>query len=551
MAINQFSHGFSPSCQDFISRLEGVRKSSGGYTAKCPAHDDKKNSLKISCGDDGRILVKCFAGCDTAAVVAAVGLTLADMMPPKDNRPRNHETSYKLAIAPGDVVEHIRIDEPGGKRFIWKRNGQMGLGGLKVRDLPIYRPQQHGNEDRVVICEGEKAAIAAGRLGLDAWGTVTGASSYPSVDVLRPICSGKQVILWSDNDDPGKEHMGRIREALKGIAQNVAIIWTGGEKDDAADYRGTKADLEKIIDNSSGKKACRISKKIRGAIDGLAEYTSGNTSNRIPTGIKKIDQSLRGGFMPGAVYLIGAPSGHGKTTLLQILGFHCARHRGPVLFVSPEMSGEELAEREILRESGVSVNQRAPWLPPEVRKQAEVAHANAAFKIQNEDLPVYIMEQVDITMADIAEIAESIPGLRLIILDYAQEIADRTLNVARYLAVGEVGKASIALGKNLNVAVIIASQVNVGKTDKGALDYAFRETKDLENRAHASMIMEVKRKESVNQNGFRDVESTRIFARKNRSGPLFDVQIKYRPEIYSITDHEDKPWAPRPIDDGY
>jgi hypothetical protein len=52
------------------SRLSDVRpKSSGGYTARCPAHEDDHESLSIDEGDDERALLKCFAGCDFQAIV--------------------------------------------------------------------------------------------------------------------------------------------------------------------------------------------------------------------------------------------------------------------------------------------------------------------------------------------------------------------------------------------------------------------------------------------------------------------------------------------------
>ncbi|MCD6307475.1 MAG: hypothetical protein J7M24_00615, partial [Candidatus Latescibacteria bacterium] len=59
---------------DLLSRFKEVKKCGAGYTARCPAHDDKKNSLSISTGDDGRILLKCHALCKPEDVVAAIGL---------------------------------------------------------------------------------------------------------------------------------------------------------------------------------------------------------------------------------------------------------------------------------------------------------------------------------------------------------------------------------------------------------------------------------------------------------------------------------------------
>jgi hypothetical protein len=62
-----------------LASLDNPRRSGKGWTARCPAHDDKGPSLSINEGDDGRVLLHCFAGCSTAEVVSAVGLTLSDL----------------------------------------------------------------------------------------------------------------------------------------------------------------------------------------------------------------------------------------------------------------------------------------------------------------------------------------------------------------------------------------------------------------------------------------------------------------------------------------
>lgn len=64
-----------------LGRLERVRKSGRGHIARCPAHEDRSASLSVGEGDDGRVLVKCFAGCEVGAVVRALGLEVADLFP--------------------------------------------------------------------------------------------------------------------------------------------------------------------------------------------------------------------------------------------------------------------------------------------------------------------------------------------------------------------------------------------------------------------------------------------------------------------------------------
>jgi hypothetical protein len=66
--------------QRVLDRLRGVKGSgSGGYEALCPAHEDRTPSLSIAEGEDGRVLIKCFAGCPTEAVVEALGLKMGDL----------------------------------------------------------------------------------------------------------------------------------------------------------------------------------------------------------------------------------------------------------------------------------------------------------------------------------------------------------------------------------------------------------------------------------------------------------------------------------------
>ena len=63
---------------EILPQLSGVRSTARGIMAKCPAHDDGNPSLSVKEGERG-LLVKCWAGCTTAEIVAALGLKLADL----------------------------------------------------------------------------------------------------------------------------------------------------------------------------------------------------------------------------------------------------------------------------------------------------------------------------------------------------------------------------------------------------------------------------------------------------------------------------------------
>lgn len=72
---------------DFTSRLQGVKPAGDGkFSARCPAHEDRNASLSIATGDDGRTLLHCHAGCETPAIVGALGLKLVDLFAEKSAR---------------------------------------------------------------------------------------------------------------------------------------------------------------------------------------------------------------------------------------------------------------------------------------------------------------------------------------------------------------------------------------------------------------------------------------------------------------------------------
>lgn len=65
---------------DLVSRLRSVRQTGmGRFIACCPAHEDKRPSMTVRELQDGRILMHCFAGCDTEAILNAVGLRFSDL----------------------------------------------------------------------------------------------------------------------------------------------------------------------------------------------------------------------------------------------------------------------------------------------------------------------------------------------------------------------------------------------------------------------------------------------------------------------------------------
>jgi hypothetical protein len=55
-----------------IARALGGHRAGAGWTACCPAHNDRTPSLSLGNAQDGKVLVRCHAGCDQERVIGAL-----------------------------------------------------------------------------------------------------------------------------------------------------------------------------------------------------------------------------------------------------------------------------------------------------------------------------------------------------------------------------------------------------------------------------------------------------------------------------------------------
>lgn len=74
------------------------------FTARCPVHEDRRPSLSVQEGADGRALVHCHALCDTDAIVKALGLVMADLYPSGHHKGHRKPPVVKRAPAPAEAL---------------------------------------------------------------------------------------------------------------------------------------------------------------------------------------------------------------------------------------------------------------------------------------------------------------------------------------------------------------------------------------------------------------------------------------------------------------
>jgi 5S rRNA maturation endonuclease (ribonuclease M5)/DNA-binding transcriptional ArsR family regulator len=243
-----------------LSRLQGVRRSGKGWSALCPAHDDRKPSLSISENRDGQVLLYCHAGCDRKAIVRALGLEMRDLFPPKSERkPKPERTSERKIVAvypyvdeSGKVLfEVVRYEpkgfaqrRPDGQGYIYNING---VRRVLYRLPDVLKAVQSG--ETVFIVEGEKDADALGGLGLVATTNPQGAGKWR--DDYSETLKGAHVVIIPDRDEPGRKHADQVARSLWGKASSIKVVELSGDSvKDVSDWLkagGTKEQLLGLV----------------------------------------------------------------------------------------------------------------------------------------------------------------------------------------------------------------------------------------------------------------------------------------------------------------
>ncbi len=236
---------------DILAKLREVTRTSSGWTASCPAHDDDRPSLSVAVGDDGRALVHCFAGCETDAVLKAVDMTFKDLAPG-----RREVAAYPYHDEHGRLVYEIVRCEP--KEFRMRRpDGQGGwIWSLKGIQRVMYRfPDLHGYT-RVYFVEGEKDANALVALGLPATTTAGGVTGWRDKYADQLVAAGvEEVIVLPDNDDPGREYATKVAAALRSRGITVGIVAlpglpAGGDVSDWLAAGGDRLKLKQLAEDA-------------------------------------------------------------------------------------------------------------------------------------------------------------------------------------------------------------------------------------------------------------------------------------------------------------
>lgn len=174
--------------------------------------------------------------------------------------------------------------------------------------------------------------------------------------------------------------------------------------------------------------------------------------NFIPTGFPKLDGILGGGFIRGGLYILGARPAVGKSTFALNLADNIA---GNLLFVSLEMSPEQILAKRVSSLTGYTASR---LLSGNIPDAAWEKVAIATTKIEQSG--VYINSRYDLTVQEIHLLAQSVPELRCIILDYLGLIQPATRSGSTYEQISAISRELKRMAVSLNVPVVCLCQLS-------------------------------------------------------------------------------------------
>lgn len=272
-----------------------------------------------------------------------------------------YDAAKKVVVIPYNKAGTYYITRSTeGKHFRKPKSDEAGA-------EPIYNKAALYSGQPCFICESPIDAISIMQAGGSAV-ALGGTGTQKLIEAVKEREPAALLILCFDNDEAGER---AAEEAARGLAENntpfIKAAWTleaypEDQSKDANDLLRTNAaqlaaDVEENaarayrLQNAEEIEQLEAYSKLSGA-GRLAELRQSirDNANRAytPTGFKALDAELDGGLYPG-LYVIGAVSSLGKTTLALQIADNIARSGEDVLIFSLEMAAGELMAKSISR----------------------------------------------------------------------------------------------------------------------------------------------------------------------------------------------------------
>lgn len=247
------------------------------------------------------------------------------------------------------------------------------------------------------------------------------------------------------------------KRALSALSVDLAADAESG-KDSAECIADASAKLDALATRKTGADPRRLDETLGEYIDLLQRRMEGQV-RPIPTGFKHLDEMLDGGLERGTLTVIAGRPGTGKTAAGLGICRNVARDYSS-LFLSMEMSTNQVNDRNISALAQVDMS----WLrrPGETRQDSETMTIVTNAVIASRSLNLFIDDQTGLSIPEIRAKARKIKrlhGCDIICIDQLSFITGAKSDKL-HEAMGEYTRGLIALGKELDAAIVLLAQLN-------------------------------------------------------------------------------------------
>ncbi len=247
----------------------------------------------------------------------------------------------------------------------------------------------------------------------------------------------------------------------------------------------------------------------------------------LPTGLGELDETIMGLKNSDLIILASRP-GMGKTSLALNMALNVGKKTSKSIAIfSLEMSRQQLATRLLSGEAYVdSKKLQTGMLSKEDWQKLSAATATLS------RTKMYIDDNSIVTVSDMNAQCRRIPDLGLVIIDYLQLMTSATGGSSenRIQAVAEISRMLKIMAKELNVPVLVMSQLSrasTQRTDKRPQLSDLRESGSLEQ--DADIVLGLYREDYFNRES-EEHNTAELIVMKNRHGNTGTIPLQWMPE---------------------
>ena len=275
-----------------------------------------------------------------------------------------YDPQWKNPKAPNGVPASPRLIIPTGKTSYLARDvrsqNELTDQATKYTKVKVGKTRLFNAEaldtaaKPVYVVEGEIDAMSIVEAGGEAVALGSASNIHLLMERIRERRPAHPLILALDNDERGQKASAELEEALKTENVTYFVYNPCGEAKDANEalQMAPESFLRRVGDGERLPEMERLSYLQTSAQGHLAAFIDGIAKSVdtpcLPTGFKALDEALDGGLYEG-LYIVGAISSLGKTTLVTQIGDQVAAGGHDVLIFSLEMARNELMAKSLSR----------------------------------------------------------------------------------------------------------------------------------------------------------------------------------------------------------